>query len=117
MAETKLVDSYGRLHNYLRVSVTDRCNLRCVYCMGEEGVEWLNPERILRYEEIVEVVKTAVDLGVERVRITGGEPLVRRDLPLLINELSRISGLKRSGPDHQRDPPPATGGDSPGGRA
>lgn len=94
MAETKLVDSYGRLHNYLRVSVTDRCNLRCVYCMGEEGVEWLNPERILRYEEIVEVVKTAVDLGVERVRITGGEPLVRRDLPLLINELSRISGLK-----------------------
>lgn len=92
--ETKLVDSFGRLHNYLRVSVTDRCNLRCVYCMAEEGVEWLNPEQILRYEEIIEVVKTAVDLGVERVRVTGGEPLVRRDLPLLINELSRITGLK-----------------------
>lgn len=94
MVQTKLVDPFGRLHNYLRVSVTDRCNLRCVYCMGAEGVDWLAPGEILRYEEIVEVVKTAVDLGVERVRITGGEPLVRPDLPLLIGELGRINGLK-----------------------
>jgi len=91
---TKLVDSFGRVHNYLRVSVTDRCNLRCVYCMGAEGVDWLEPEKILRYEEIIEVVEAAVGLGVEQVRITGGEPLVRKDLHLLINELSRISGLK-----------------------
>lgn len=94
MTQKKLVDSFGRLHNYLRLSVTDRCNLRCTYCMGAEGVRWLEREKILRYEEIVEVVKTAVTLGIERVRLTGGEPLVRKDLHLLIRELSQIPGLK-----------------------
>lgn len=94
MTQSKLRDSFGRRHNYLRVSVTDRCNLRCIYCMGTEGVEWLAREKILRYEEIVKVVKAAVALGIDRVRLTGGEPLTRKDLPLLISELSRIRGIK-----------------------
>ncbi|HHU50237.1 MAG TPA: GTP 3',8-cyclase MoaA [Firmicutes bacterium] len=94
MIQSKLRDSFGRRHNYLRVSVTDRCNLRCAYCMGPEGVEWLPREQILSYEEIVKVVKVAVALGIDRVRLTGGEPLTRKDLSLLISELSRIRGIQ-----------------------
>lgn len=94
MERKSLVDSFGRIHNYLRISVTDRCNLRCVYCMGSEGVNWLDREKILRYEEIVEVVKVAAGLGINKIRITGGEPLVRKDLSFLIKELRRIPGIK-----------------------
>ena len=87
-------DRFGRTIEYLRVSVTDRCNLRCQYCMPEEGVSFLPHERILSYEEITDVVKTAVQLGVWKVRITGGEPLVRRDITKLVEMLAAISGIR-----------------------
>jgi GTP 3',8-cyclase len=76
-------DGFGRRIEYLRISVTDKCNLRCVYCMPEEGLPWLRREEILSYEEIVAMVRQMAELGLRRLRITGGEPLVRRDLPRL----------------------------------
>jgi len=79
MGEIKLMDKFGRIISYLRVSVTDRCNLRCRYCMPPEGVEPFNHEEILRYEEILKILKVFVSLGLKRVRFTGGEPLVRKD--------------------------------------
>jgi GTP 3',8-cyclase len=88
----RLVDSFGRLHNNLRVSVTDRCNLRCVYCMPEQ-VEFLPRDQVLSFEEIERVVRVAVTLGIDKVRLTGGEPLVRRDLPSLVEKLASIDGL------------------------
>ncbi len=88
-----LIDNYGRRIRYLRVSVTDRCNLRCLYC-SHNHFEWLPPEEILSYEEIYRVVKAAVSLGLERVRLTGGEPLVRKDFVQLVELLSGIEGLR-----------------------
>jgi cyclic pyranopterin phosphate synthase len=88
-----LVDGFGRLHDDLRVSVTDRCNLRCTYCMPVEP-EWFPRDRILSYEEILRLVRVAVGRGVRKVRITGGEPLVRRDLPVLIALLSAEPGIE-----------------------
>ncbi|WP_297056467.1 GTP 3',8-cyclase MoaA [Thermosulfurimonas sp.] len=88
-----LLDSHGRRITYLRVSVTDRCNLRCLYC-SRHRFQWLPPEEILTYEEIARVVRVAVELGVERVRLTGGEPLLRRGLPGLIRMLADIEGLR-----------------------
>jgi cyclic pyranopterin phosphate synthase len=88
-----LNDGFGRLIKNLRVSVTDRCNFRCTYCMPEEGLQWLGREEILSYEEIERLVRIFASIGVEEVRLTGGEPLVRRDLPRLIEKLSRIEGL------------------------
>jgi len=87
-------DEFGRSIEYLRVSVTDRCNLRCHYCMPEKGVSFLPHERILSYEEITDVVKAAVQLGVWKVRVTGGEPLVRRDITKLVEMLAAISGIR-----------------------
>ena len=84
-----LVDSFGRIHEDLRVSVTDRCNLRCAYCMPEEPV-WFSRGEILSYEEIHRLVRICADGGVRKVRITGGEPLLRRDLPRLIAMLAAI---------------------------
>ncbi|MCK4639260.1 MAG: radical SAM protein, partial [Bacteroidales bacterium] len=75
-----MLDRFNRKINYLRISVTDRCNLRCKYCMPESGIELLKHEDILRFDEIVNVVKVAVDSGIDKVRITGGEPLVRKDI-------------------------------------
>jgi cyclic pyranopterin phosphate synthase len=92
----QLVDSYGRRHNNLRISVTDRCNIRCVYCMPEQ-VEFLPRAQLLSFEEIVRFVRIAVPLGIDKVRLTGGEPLVRRDLPTLIEKLASIPGLKDVG--------------------
>ena len=89
-----LVDGFGRELKNLRISVTDRCNFRCTYCMPEEGLDWLKKDDILSYEEIERIVRLFVRLGIEEVRLTGGEPLVRRDLPRLIEKLSRIEGLK-----------------------
>lgn len=86
--------NHQRKVNYLRVSVTDRCNLRCSYCMPPEGVENIPHSEILTYEEIVKLVAAGVDWGIERVRLTGGEPLVRKGLPSLVNELNNLSGLK-----------------------
>lgn len=89
----QLVDRFGRVHTSLRVSVTDRCNLRCFYCMPAENVAFLPKPELLSYEEIERVVRVASSLGVEKVRLTGGEPLVRRDLPALVAKLAAIDGL------------------------
>lgn len=89
-----MIDSYNRNINYLRISVTDRCNLRCTYCMPKEGVSVVGHEDILRYEEIVRIVNVAVTMGIAKVRITGGEPLVRRGIVGFITQLSSIPGLK-----------------------
>ena len=87
---TGLSDSFQRPINYLRISVTDRCNLRCVYCMPAEGVSLMSHNDILSYEEIYTIVKTAAELGVNKVRLTGGEPLVRDGLPELLRMLRGI---------------------------
>jgi len=83
-----LHDVYGRILRNLRISVTDRCNLRCQYCMPEEHYEWLPRQEILKFEEISALVDVFLDLGVEKVRLTGGEPLLRRDLPALVRQLA-----------------------------
>ena len=89
-----LIDRFGRKITYLRVSVTDRCNFRCVYCMPSEGIVRLEHETILRYEEIAEIVRVAANEGVREVRLTGGEPLVRRDLPELVRMIAAIPGIE-----------------------
>jgi GTP 3',8-cyclase len=89
-----LVDTFGRLHDNLRISVTDRCNVRCFYCMPEENVKYAPREEILSFEEIERFVGIAVELGVTKIRVTGGEPLVRKDLPLLIAKLCAIPGVR-----------------------
>ncbi len=88
-----LVDSSQRNINYLRISVTDRCNLRCIYCMPETGVKWIAHNEILTYEEIATVVRIGADLGMNKIRITGGEPLTRAELPKLIKMLSETNGV------------------------
>ncbi len=88
--EGPLVDKYGRVHTDLRVSVTDRCNLRCVYCMPEEGVPFLPRAEILSFEEITRVARVARSLGVTSLRLTGGEPLVRRGLVELVRQLAAV---------------------------
>lgn len=88
-----LIDSWGRQITYLRISVTDRCNFRCVYCMPPEGLVWQPHEAILRYEEIAEVARAAAEQGVRQIRLTGGEPLVRADLTVLIRMLADIPGV------------------------
>jgi cyclic pyranopterin phosphate synthase len=90
----KLVDSFGRHIEDLRVSVTDRCNFRCVYCMPEEGLQWLDSDRILEFDEIERLVRIAVELGIKEVRLTGGEPTLRPGLASLIRELSKIPGIE-----------------------
>ncbi|MFO7948220.1 MAG: radical SAM protein [Armatimonadota bacterium] len=87
-------DRFGREINYLRVSVTDRCNLRCRYCTPAEGVSLLPREKILSYEEILDVVVEAVALGVTKVRLTGGEPLVRQDIVRLVQMLAGVDAIK-----------------------
>lgn len=86
-------DTYGRNINYLRVSVTDRCNLRCVYCMPEEGIKSLKHEDILRFEDTLKIVRAATALGINKIRYTGGEPLVMKDIDKLIYETSKIPGI------------------------
>lgn len=88
-----LTDRFGRAHTYLRVSVTDRCNFRCVYCMPADGMDWMPKPNLLSYEEIVRLVRVFAGLGITRVRLTGGEPLVRQDLEVLVDELGQIPGL------------------------
>ena len=89
-----LLDTFGRLHDNLRISVTDRCNVRCFYCMPEEGVKYMPREEILSFEEIERFVRIAVSQGVTKLRLTGGEPLVRRDLPVLVRKLAAIPGVR-----------------------
>lgn len=89
-----LVDAFARPIEYLRVSVTDKCNLRCVYCMPEGGLPWLHRDEILSYEEIAAIVRAAASVGVRAIRLTGGEPLLRRDLHVLVREIARIPGIE-----------------------
>jgi len=90
----KPIDNFGRKISYLRVSITDRCNYRCIYCKPEEQFEFIPHEEILRYEEIVEIIEEAVNLGVTKVRITGGEPLVREGIVDFIRHLRKINKLE-----------------------
>lgn len=92
--QQKLVDRYNRMHDYLRISVTDKCNLRCVYCMPEEGMEFEPDERLLSFHEITEVVRVLAGSGVRKLRLTGGEPLLRKDLDQLVGRLSAIPGIE-----------------------
>lgn len=94
MTAVSLIDGFRRTITYLRVSVTDKCNLRCVYCMPEEGLPWLRREEILSYEEIAEIVRAAASVGVTGVRLTGGEPLVRRDLERLVAAIAGVPGIE-----------------------
>ena len=89
----QLMDSFGRVHTSLRISVTDRCNIRCFYCMPAEDVQFLPRADLLTFEEIVRTVRIGVSLGIRKLRLTGGEPLVRRDLPRLIQQLTAIDGV------------------------
>ncbi|HIE52469.1 MAG TPA: GTP 3',8-cyclase MoaA [Armatimonadetes bacterium] len=89
-----LIDRFGRSLSSLRLSVTDRCNFRCLYCMPEEGVKWLPRTEILTFEELARIARIFVRLGVTKIRLTGGEPLVRKDLPVLVRMLSGIEGLQ-----------------------
>jgi len=89
-----MLDKHGRKINYLRVSVTDRCNLRCVYCMPPEGIVKKEHDNIMRYEEIFNVVKEASLLGIDKIRFTGGEPLILKDIDKLIYNTSKISSIK-----------------------
>ncbi len=86
----KIVDNFGRAHTYLRISLTDRCNLRCFYCMPEEGIELMEKSSIMSIEEIIELATTFRDLGVDTIRLTGGEPLVRKNFGYLVEELAKL---------------------------
>ena len=90
----KLIDNFGREISYLRVSITDRCNYRCIYCQSEKEFEFIPHQEILRFEEIVEIVQEAVNLGITKVRITGGEPLVRKGIVDFIKKLREIKKLE-----------------------
>jgi cyclic pyranopterin phosphate synthase len=90
----KLVDSFGRVHTALRLSVTDRCNIRCFYCMPSEEIEFLPRPHLLTFEELTRVVRVFASLGIRKIRLTGGEPLVRRDIPVLIRALRQIGGIE-----------------------
>lgn len=92
--QARLYDRFGRPFEYLRVSVTDLCNLRCVYCMPEEGVPWLPHAEILSFEELAAVVEAAAACGVWKVRLTGGEPLVRKDIARLVERVAKIPGIR-----------------------
>ncbi|HHO52230.1 MAG TPA: GTP 3',8-cyclase MoaA [Deltaproteobacteria bacterium] len=89
-----LIDPYGRVHTYLRVSVTDRCNYRCTYCMPAAGLRWMPREHLLSFEEIARIVAVFASMGVRKVRLTGGEPTVRSGLEDLVSQLSSIEGIE-----------------------
>src|SRR5262245_46159921 len=93
---SQLIDTFGRIHNNLRISVTDRCNLRCTYCMPEEVV-FLDRSALLTFEEIAHFVRVAAPLGIDKIRLTGGEPLMRRDLPTLVHMVAAVPGIRDLG--------------------
>ncbi|NTU95487.1 MAG: radical SAM protein, partial [Bacteroidales bacterium] len=88
-----LIDKTGRKLTYLRISVTDRCNLRCTYCMPEEGIKLLDHTGILSYSQSVDFTTIAVSFGITKVRLTGGEPLVRQEISTLIREIAKSEGI------------------------
>jgi cyclic pyranopterin phosphate synthase len=91
----ELFDNHGRPINYLRLAVTDRCNLRCFYCMPEEGIQYVKKKELLSYEEMLRMVGVLAEMGIEKVRITGGEPFVRRDMIGFLEALCRIKGIRK----------------------
>ena len=93
MPNRNLIDAYNRHLNYLRISITDRCNLKCIYCVPKDFIPRLPHNEILRYEEILRIVNVGVDLGITKVRVTGGEPLVRKGVYDFLGRLARIEGL------------------------
>ena len=90
----KLIDNFNRHINYLRISVTDRCNLRCVYCMPKEGLSQIGHDDVLRYEEILRIARIAAKKGISKIRITGGEPLVRKNIISLVSDINNINGIE-----------------------
>lgn len=90
-----IYDNHGRRISYLRLAVTDRCNLRCFYCMPEEGITYVSRQELLSYEEMLRLVKVLITLGIDKVRITGGEPFIRRDMPDFLQALSSLEGLQQ----------------------
>lgn len=91
---SKLIDRFGRAHDYLRISITDQCNLRCVYCMPEEGLEFMPNDKMMSASEIVKIVRTGAKLGIRNIRITGGEPLVRKDIVEIVEGISSVPGIE-----------------------
>ena len=92
-----MLDKYNRRINYMRISVTDRCNLRCVYCMPAEGIKLISHKEILSFDEIYKVAKAAVSMGVDKIRITGGEPLIRKNVVELVRMIASLEGVKDLG--------------------
>lgn len=90
MRDISLIDQFGRIHDYLRISLTERCNLRCSYCMPEEGIELRNKSHFMSTEEVIKLAEIFVELGVKKIRLTGGEPLVRKDISEIILGLSKL---------------------------
>src|SRR3977135_59286 len=89
-----LIDTFGRVHTNLRISVTDRCNIRCFYCMPAENVIFMDKAELLTFEELERFVRVAVPLGLRQIRLTGGEPLVRRNLHVLVRKLAAVEGIE-----------------------
>ena len=92
-SEQKLVDGMGRTIVNLRISVTDRCNFRCTYCMPADNVEFMSRDKLLTFEEITRIARIGAGMGIKRLRLTGGEPLMRKDLPTLVSMLTQIEGI------------------------
>lgn len=87
---SKIIDQFGRKHDYLRISLTERCNLRCVYCMPEEGIELSEKENLMTHEEVISIAKKFVEMGVRKIRLTGGEPLIKKNIEKIIVELTKL---------------------------
>lgn len=87
-------DKYERIIDYMRISIIDRCNLRCIYCMPSEGIKPIEHKDVLGYEEIIRIVRIAAGLGVRKIRLTGGEPLIRKDLPYLVSSINTLEGIE-----------------------
>ncbi len=87
-------DKYNRIIDYMRISITDRCNLRCIYCMPSEGIKPIKHKDVINYEEIIRIVRIAAGLGVRKIRITGGEPLIRKNLAYLVSSINSIKGIE-----------------------
>jgi len=93
MNNNKTYDNNHRAINYLRLSITDRCNLRCMYCMPDDGIQFLPHKDILTFEEILHIIKLASEKGIRKIRVTGGEPLVRKGFVDFLNKMNKIEGL------------------------
>ena len=93
-SDKRLFDNHGRVINYLRLAVTDRCNLRCFYCMPEEGIDYIPRSELLSYEEMLRMVAVLADMGIQKIRITGGEPFLRKDMIYFLSQLVKIKGIE-----------------------